>query len=134
MVSLLYINKFLALATQEKLESEILYAYQFLGSSYLNDQNFQKSLEFYLKAHDLSKSVKNKDKQRLEILQNIGYIYYEMGDFESAISLYLDALKYFENKSMYENVPFLYNNIGILFHQQSDFKKAYIIIKKALNC
>ena len=82
----------------------------------------------------MSKSVKNKDKQRLEILQNIGYIYYEMGDFESAISLYLDALKYFENKSMYENVPFLYNNIGILFHQQSDFKKAYIIIKKALNC
>lgn len=58
MVSLLYINKFLALATQEKLESEILYAYQFLGSSYLNDQNFQKSLEFYLKAHDFVKIYK----------------------------------------------------------------------------
>ncbi|RRA94723.1 tetratricopeptide repeat-containing sensor histidine kinase [Paenimyroides viscosum] len=34
---------------------------------------------------------------------------------------------------MYENVPFLYNNIGILFHQQSDFKKALHYYKKGIE-
>ncbi|MEG0851900.1 MAG: tetratricopeptide repeat-containing sensor histidine kinase [Flavobacterium sp.] len=128
-----YINKFLVLATQKKLKDEIVYAYQFIGSSYLNDQNFPKALEPHLKAYELSKSLEEKDEQRLQILQNIGYVYYEMGDFVSAINLYLDALKYYESKSMYENVPFLYNNIGILFHQQRDFKKALLYYKKGIE-
>lgn len=32
----------------------------------------------------------------MRILQNIGYIYYELGDFTNAINLYLDAPKYYE--------------------------------------
>lgn len=128
-----YTSKFLALAIKKDLKNDIVYAYELIGSSYLDDQNFQKALEPYLKAYEQSKSLNPKDEQTLRILQNIGYIYYEIGDFTSAINLYLDALKYYENSSKFENIPFLYNNIGILFHQQGDFKKALVYYKKGVE-
>lgn len=68
-----------------------------------------------------------------KVRREMGVVYYEMGEYPTALDFFLSVLKYYEKTEDPGGVATVLNNIGILFHRQSNPEKALEYYSRALN-
>lgn len=96
---------------------------RFIGNSYAVQGNFQESLKFFYKSHDILKELSNK-KEMAVTFNNIGTSYYELGDFTKALDNLLKGLKLSEELKDTINLARVTNNLGNVFNRQKNNDKA----------
>jgi DNA-binding CsgD family transcriptional regulator/Tfp pilus assembly protein PilF len=100
--------------------------------------NFSLAEKNYLKAYAIKRLCDGENKTD-GVLNNLGSIYYYMGDFEKSMDYYLQSLKIREAKKdkkdpkSVKNVAQSYNNIGLLLKSQKNYGEAVKYYTKALT-
>ncbi len=90
-----------------------------IGVAYDYQGNYDKALEYYIKALRLNEALN--DKQRIATsLNNIGVIYYYQGNFHETLKYYKRALKLREEIEDQPGIAGSLNNIGLLYINQVD--------------
>lgn len=110
--------------------SELLPAsYNTLGVIYFTQKQYDKALESYLKAVELSESGKNTN---LSIYyNNIGNIYYIKKQYDIAYSYHEKALRKREERGDSSGIANSYNNLGEILRIKGQNEKALNYFKKA---
>jgi len=90
--------------------------YKAKANFYLNNHNYDLSLEYY-------KKLPNPD---YSILNYIGFAYYCKGQFQKAVPFFLKALNLNTNK------PYIYNNLGATYIKLKQYDLAISPLKKAI--
>lgn len=112
------LTKFRAIMEKYQGEPGIEIVYLHMGNCYSSKGDYQKAIEFYLKA--LEKFPNNR-----EIILSIGNAYGNLNDFDN-------ATKWFNKLKIDDigNVDTLYN-IGVIAYNKGDFDRALTFFKKA---
>lgn len=97
---------------------------------YKND--IHSALIYNYKALDLRKKIKDKQGVALS-LNNIAYIYQNVGDINKAISFHLKALKIREEINNLSDIAYSLNNLGSIYLKQDEFDKAIEFYSKAMR-
>jgi signal transduction histidine kinase len=93
------------------------YACNLMGLNYIYLDNYERALDYLLRALKLSKKVGNKT-TIADILNNVGQIYEKMNDHDRALGYFLESIKY--NDAYHRP----YNNAGIIFKGKNENEKA----------
>lgn len=103
-----------------------------IGSSYLNQSNYPKSLSYFFKALRISDELN--DKAGLgQCYINIGYAYTKQAKYSDALSYLFKAIIIQEKIGNPEGLATAYNNIGLVKWRQSNFPEALSYFFKALK-
>ena len=100
------------------------------------EKDFPKKIikaEDYIKKLKKSlKSIKTEDeKTKAQLLSRIGKIYYDMCDYQNALSFYREALKIYEMMKDKEQIATKYNAIGMILEAQGNYLTALENFRKA---
>ena len=82
-------------------------------------QNYNKALEYYLKALNIYEESGNK-KDVVVCFSNMGIIYREQGNYDKALEYYLKALKIYQESGNKNGMMACYINIGSLYGSLAD--------------
>ncbi|MCB2194968.1 MAG: tetratricopeptide repeat protein [Bacteroidetes bacterium] len=129
--SLNYAGKALEISKQENDQELIAYSNMYIGDVYFEMSRFQPAIEFYEKALDYFYE------QRAP--ENKIYIYTKLGHSEKMLSNYNNALFYYQKPlNLYlaeedNKISEAYNNIGIIYKLQGQFRESLNYHEKALN-
>jgi serine phosphatase RsbU (regulator of sigma subunit)/tetratricopeptide (TPR) repeat protein len=121
-----------ALAIKNNLPKEQAFAYNIMGSVYLNKSDYPNALEYYLKALHIRESI-HYQKGVAGTLNNLGNVYLQLGEQEKALSYFMKA---FEINMQMDNKPWQginVGNIGNVYFSQKNYKKALDHFNKALD-
>ncbi|MGI6621906.1 MAG: tetratricopeptide repeat protein [Clostridiaceae bacterium] len=128
----LLVTKSLVLWKQRKIDEaikeleELLITYEntnvyaTLGFLYIEKGDYNKALEFNLKARDFNSSS-------TIILDNLGYTYFLLGDYDNALETYKDVIK---NKP---NFPEAFYNYARVLEKKGDLEKALYMVRYSLT-
>ena len=94
-------------------------------------KNTDSSIYFGKKAVILSKRLKD-DTYLSHALNELGWAYYVSGDYTTALSNFLEALKIYEKNKDTINISSVYGNIGSVYLNQKNNQKARTFYIKAL--
>jgi len=86
-------------------------------------------LEYYALSLQIREELGDKHKMG-HSLGNIGWTYYEIGDYDKALDYYNRSLKIYEELG-WENISNEINNIGLIYYQQEDYNKALEFLDKS---
>ena len=101
-----------------------------VGGVYSNKKvTYDKALEYFIKAHDLSKIINDKSTIGASAV-NIGETYFKLGNYKTALEYYFISKKAYENS---EDLPYTLNDIGKLYTIQKEFEKAIKIHNEAFD-
>jgi len=103
-----------------------------IGIVYYEQKNYQKALDYYLKALKINEVSGNKTGIALN-LGNIGLIYSEQTDYDKALEYYFRALKINEELGKKNAIAIRLGNIGTAYKALGDHKKALEYYTKALK-
>jgi len=108
----------------------ILTALQNIGAVYSNKPSTHGlALPYYLRALPMSESLKNDDAIGT-ITVNVGEIYLEKGQLDSALIYFQKSLQAFKGS---ENIPYSLNDIGKLYQLKADYATAIKYHQQALD-
>ena len=111
-------------------------AYNNIGVVYRDLGDYDKALEYYFKALEITKEVLGeKHPDTASSYNNIGAVYHKLGDYDKALEFYNKALE-IRKDVLEENHPDTassYNNIGVVYSNLGDYKKALEYYIKALE-
>lgn len=96
-----------------------------IGLVYVNNGNYPKAIEIFLKSKDLFRSIKN-DYGVFRCDNILGVTYCYMGDTKTALNYLLGAKMGFED-------GLVYDNLGLVYYTMNDFEKSLLYYKKALD-
>jgi len=105
---------------------------------YKHFKEYKLSLEFFEKALLLNEEIGNKI-GATSIKSNIGLTLIEMGKYDKAKKLLLEALKYSKNHKMGETTKETYLGLSEIYRSQHDYKNAlsnyqsYVLYKDSIN-
>jgi tetratricopeptide (TPR) repeat protein len=94
--------------------------YATLGFLYIKKGDLAKALEFNLKAKDFNSS-------NAIILDNLGYTYYLLGDYENAFETYQEAMK------SKPHFPEAFYNYARVLEKKGDLEKALYMVRYSLT-
>jgi class 3 adenylate cyclase/Tfp pilus assembly protein PilF len=101
-----------------------------IGSVYKNkDETYEKALEYYHRALLISDAIKNEDAIGMAN-SNIGFIYFEMKQYEKALKYLEQSLIAFQES---ENIVYSYITIGKVYTKKEEYDKAIDNLDLALN-
>ena len=103
-----------------------------LGCINIQQGNYPKALEYWLKALKIDEELNNK-KGISSRLGYIGIVYKEQGDYTKALDYYFRALKMKEELGDKSEIAKTLGNIGTVYHQQANYTKALEMYFKALK-
>lgn len=107
-------------------------SYRMLGLYYKVKGNYEKGLEYYLKA--ISEFEKANDKKGLaEALNNIGNIYKRQENYPKALDYFNRSLDIKVELQDMRGIGISYNNLGIIAVLQNDLDNAMQYYQKSLN-
>ena len=104
-----------------------------ISATYLADYN--KALEYYNKALNISLKFGEKNEMVAASYNNIGAVYSDKGDYDKALTYYQKALDIYK-QVLPENHPDIatsYNNIGAVYSNKGDYDMALNYYQKALD-
>ena len=93
------------LPKSESVSDDLWILYNLLGINSLNLKLYQNSLEYHNDALKISDNMKFGKYNKLYSINNLAFVYRELGDLDKAISLYSSLLK---NKNLFEEDPSFY--------------------------
>jgi len=106
----------------------------FLGSLFIQKDNYQKSVQYYLKFLELSK--RNNIPEYVAIgYNNLGLVYYRIEDYKTALEFYTMCLDTKNENNLTKGVLLNYLNIGLCYIGLNNYLEAIIYFKKIIaNC
>lgn len=106
-----------------------------IGSVYVEQHNYYKSLEYHLKALKIrQENVENGTGDKNDVamsLGNIGQSYYYLNRLSEAMSYYNKSLALSEETGNKKRVALMYNNIGSVYAQEKNYDDALGYFEKA---
>lgn len=105
---------------------------RYIGNVYINNANYEKAMDYYLKALKLNQQIKNQ-KGISSCLTNIGIVNSYQGFYDIALEYYNKALKINEASGDKNELSLSYVNIGLLYDDKGQFDKAVEYYLKALK-
>ncbi|MBU0763597.1 MAG: tetratricopeptide repeat protein, partial [Bacteroidetes bacterium] len=93
---------------------------------------YDKALENFGQALDIMHDLDNKP-AITGILNNIGEIYFEKGDFEKALNYFKQSLDLNEELGNSKDVAASLNNIGVAYHSSGDYNEAIKSYEKSID-
>jgi len=123
-----------ALALAEKIDSEkgIAKSCNNIGISFHRRGNYDKAIEFYLKALKIFEKMGDKN-NIAGPKNNIGAIYEKQGNYDLALKFHFEALKAWEEMNDKNHLSVSLNNIGIIYEKQGRYDEALECHLKALK-
>jgi tetratricopeptide (TPR) repeat protein len=134
----------LKLAIQTKRKKYEGAAFNSIGASYMNKDNYPKALEYYLKSLKIYEEILSSDattenvgretKKRIGTCYiNIGLVYLSQSNYQNAQKYYVMALKKLEEINDKKGTGACYSNLGIVCAEQFNYPKALEYYFKALK-
>ena len=102
-----------------------------LALHYYHSSNYQKSIEYNLKAHQLFESINDFEGQSNSYSQ-IGVVYYRMNNWERSIEYLKKALELAKKTNNVEDQGRFLNNLGNAYEKKGDYDKALEYHQKSL--
>ena len=97
--------------------------YNSIGSVFFQVKNYQSALEYYTKFYNLSVKNNSNDLKSISVAkQNLGQVYYELGDTKKAIDFSLEAAALFKKLNDFSNLYTTYENIAKYYSKLGDFE------------
>ena len=125
--------QFKALAMKEKIgDTTIDITHLNIGLNYLQQQNFEKSLEYYKYALDLF-IQKNNRPDIAHCHKNIGDVFLEMGELDAATESYQKAYSIYGELNDQESMARHFMVMGNIYRKQNLYSKADEAYQTALN-
>ncbi|WP_053978559.1 adenylate/guanylate cyclase domain-containing protein [Mangrovimonas xylaniphaga] len=93
--------------------------YTIQGVSWVNRSEYQKTLQYYLKALEIAKQMGHPAALSIAY-NNVGSVYHDKGEYTKALDHYIKSLKFKEPKQMGTTL----NNIGTIYLNQGNYTKA----------
>lgn len=108
-----------------------------IGQVYDDQDNFSKAIDYYLKALITYQSIKDKTQQNLfemaVILHNIGFAYYNKGNYDEAKNHYFQSLKIARENNFSNHAAFDANKIGDIYLDQKNYPEALKLYEEGLQ-
>lgn len=131
-----YSNEALAIANTAIVSKAILdeksSAYINIGIINYYKGDYNKSLEFYLRALPILKEIEDK-KGLSSVYNNIGMVYDDKGEYTKALEFLLKALRIREELADKQGIANSYGNIGGIHYSLGDYTKALEFHLKAVD-
>ena len=102
-----------------------------LGNNYFNRKSYEKALKYYQTAAKVSKNSGLK-LEEANAIQNIGFVYKELKDFDRAIGHLQDALFLFQKQGSVSWIIHSYNSLGETYVDFQQPKEAIQAIEQSL--
>ncbi len=129
--SRIYLDKSLALALEIEDEPAQMAAYGVLGNLYRLKQDYQTSLDYYMKALSLHDVPANQT--RSSILNNIGIIHRILNNPDRAVYFLEQALEMAEQLDLDPTRMSAYHGLGTIYADKKDYAKATEYMQKTLD-
>lgn len=126
-----FYNNSLSIIENKKDTSKIIYLKSNIAIIYNYKEEYQKALDYYEEIISNYQDYKFFSEYNVPINNNIGLIYYNLGDYVKSEQYYNKALKYSENQKI--GLINIYNNLGELFLKQENFNKAYNYFNNSID-
>ncbi len=99
-----------------------------LGTVYMENDKYDEALDTFFNLLKLCESHNQEDKKG-DAYNNIGNIYYHLGDYDRALSYYRKALKFFTKGKR----TGIYNNLALIYYETDSLEKSLEYYTKALK-
>lgn len=107
-----------------------------IGQVYEDQGNFSKAINYYKKALNTFRSIKEKSTQDLfemaVILHNIGFAYYNKQNLEEAKNYYFQSLKIAKENGFSNHLAFDANKLGDIYLDQKNYDEALKLFEEGL--
>ncbi|SDQ80695.1 tetratricopeptide repeat-containing sensor histidine kinase [Flagellimonas zhangzhouensis] len=94
--------------------------------------NYVESLEYLKQCLELTKQHNDFD-TLINLFNTFGIIYKRIGDYPTSQEYYLEGLKIADSVQYYEDVHFIYGNLGLLYDKMDEDEKAIENYQKAID-
>ncbi len=123
-----------AVTATENLQDSMMLAqvYSDLGAVHFRNNDFKNSEKNYLKSYQIRKK-QNNAAGIAKLNNNLASVYQSSFQYNKAMRMYLEALRYFESKNDIKNSNITKANIGLLFVDLKDNKNAVKYISEAIK-
>lgn len=115
--ALILANEAFEYAQQSKNIKYISLAMQSLGRSLIQQENFEKATDYFLKSIKIEEELGNQ-LRIADLSDDMGYIYYLMERFPTSLEYYTKALEIFENKADSTGIAKVLSHIGNLHNSR----------------
>jgi tetratricopeptide (TPR) repeat protein len=126
-----YYNKALGLAIEIADKDLIANIYNEIGGLFYSQQNYDESLEYYLKAYDYWKTINNEG-GTARALNNIGEIYRQKNKLVKAFDYYSQSLKINERIGELRHKAANFENMGMIRSAEGNTKQAFDFYERSL--
>ncbi len=131
-----YLENALALSNKTKNKPCLYRIYVAFGAFYEDGGNYRLALHYYNKALYILE-INNRDKKTLlkaaDCLNNMGNVYYSIGNMNQSLSFYIKSLKISEAFKYKDGMANSYNNIGSIYYFEKNYKLAISYYLKSLK-
>lgn len=130
-LSVEYLNSAKQVFTSLSAQSELAKTLISLGNAFHFQGKNNEALEQVSEAYEIRQKYGLAD--TTACLVNMGIFYVELGQYPTALKLYLDALAVYESRDDEYNISQVHSNLGILYKMTNEFDKAELYYKQALT-
>ena len=131
-----YFHRALRLAkTQHENNHEIILAYGKIGASCFKNGMFEEALSYCDTAKTLTKNNVSDPIANVYVFNNLGSIYFGLGNFEQSLEFFSQALSTLSSSSLTEKefTGTLLNNIGVVLAKNGNYEGALSYYQRSLN-
>ncbi|HTD41599.1 MAG TPA: tetratricopeptide repeat protein [Mucilaginibacter sp.] len=131
--SLVYLQKGLNIAQKLGNDKLIAKAYLNMGNVYQRKKNFSRSLDYYNKSRVLLEKLNDDPANTINILQNIGVIYYKLKQYDKAEQLLLEANKEAKNKDLNTSIGKIDLTLSSLYLENKKYTEAAKFLEEGVG-
>jgi diguanylate cyclase (GGDEF)-like protein len=104
-----------------------------LGNAYRNLRKNQEGLDCYFNALNLIAEENKYNGMKAGIINNIGFIYQKLEDYDNAINFYLESHQILKEEGMKDILPLVLFNLSTAYFFDDDFVNSKIYIEKSIQ-
>ncbi len=103
-----------------------------LANIYRKTGNYTESHKKYVIAKNIAER-ENFINLKYRIINNMGYLFYEWKEYDTALLYYEEALEFEKREINLERIAMLYNNIGLVYQAKKDYTKSIEFFRSSLS-
>ena len=94
---------------------------------------YQKTMDLFNQAIEIDKAISTPLRDQVRTLNNLGLVYFYLGDPKNALERHKKALEYSETTQDLRNKAFSLNNMGLAYKGMNDLQKSKEALEQALQ-
>ncbi len=128
-----YFETLVGLGEQGKDKALAAYAYNRIGSCWLNQNDLKRSIQFYFKALEFTEENSAFDDLKSRIYNNLGWSFKKLNDFAKALQYFTEAEKYGRRVGNKNTVALILNNKGVTQKDLKQLDQALATLNESLS-